>query len=151
MSSAETVDFESLLAPIPGDKPGGESIRYAGPYDAIEEARPAEVGGGAARDRGREDLGGRLRQGGRGPSPGPLRSALPRRQSGQRGAAGPDRGDRYPLRAERAEPGRGETGGRRLSGSRRYHRQAQAGARAGRGVRRGGAGGGGVVLAGVRR
>jgi len=42
MSSAETVDFESLLAPIPGDKPGGESIRYAGPYDAIEEARRAD-------------------------------------------------------------------------------------------------------------
>lgn len=42
MSSAETVDFESLLTPIPGDKPGGESIRYAGPYDAIEEARRAD-------------------------------------------------------------------------------------------------------------
>lgn len=42
MSSAETVDFESLLAPIPGDKPGGESIRYAGPYDAIEDARRAD-------------------------------------------------------------------------------------------------------------
>ena len=42
MSSPETVDFESLLAPIPGDKPGGESIRYAGPYDAIEDARRAD-------------------------------------------------------------------------------------------------------------
>jgi type VI secretion system protein ImpA len=42
MSSAETVDFESLLAPIPGDKPSGESIRYAGPYDAIEDARRAD-------------------------------------------------------------------------------------------------------------
>ena len=42
MPSAETVDFESLLTPIPGDKPGGESIRYAGPYDAIEEARRAD-------------------------------------------------------------------------------------------------------------
>lgn len=42
VSSLATVDFESLLAPIPGDKPGGESIRYAGPYDAIEEARRAD-------------------------------------------------------------------------------------------------------------
>lgn len=42
MSSAETLDFESLLSPIPGDNPGGEPIRYAGPYDAIEEARRAD-------------------------------------------------------------------------------------------------------------
>ena len=42
MPSPETIDFESLLAPIPGDKPGGESIRYAGPYDLIEEARRAD-------------------------------------------------------------------------------------------------------------
>jgi len=42
MSSAETVDLESLLSPIPGENPGGESVRYAGPYDAIEEARRAD-------------------------------------------------------------------------------------------------------------
>jgi type VI secretion system protein ImpA len=42
MSSAETVDFESLLSPIPGDSPGGEPLRYAGPYDAIAEARRAD-------------------------------------------------------------------------------------------------------------
>jgi type VI secretion system protein ImpA len=42
MSSPETLDFESLLAPIPGDNPGGEALRYAGPYDAIEQARRAD-------------------------------------------------------------------------------------------------------------
>ena len=42
MSSAETVDLESLLSPIPGDNPGGEPLRYAGPYDAIGEARRAD-------------------------------------------------------------------------------------------------------------
>jgi len=42
MSSAETLDFESLLAPIPGDNPGGESLRYSGVYDAVGEARRAD-------------------------------------------------------------------------------------------------------------
>jgi type VI secretion system protein ImpA len=42
MSSSETVDFESLLSPIPGDSPAGEPLRYAGPYDAIGEARRAD-------------------------------------------------------------------------------------------------------------
>jgi type VI secretion system protein ImpA len=42
MPSAEILDFDSLLSPIPGDSPGGESLRYAGPYDAIEEARRAD-------------------------------------------------------------------------------------------------------------
>jgi type VI secretion system protein ImpA len=42
MSSAETLDFDSLLSPIPGDSPVGEALRYAGPYDAIEEARRAD-------------------------------------------------------------------------------------------------------------
>jgi type VI secretion system protein ImpA len=42
MSSSETVDFESLLSPIPGENPGGEPLRYAGPYDAIGEARRAD-------------------------------------------------------------------------------------------------------------
>ena len=39
MSSPLTLDFEALLAPIAGDHPAGESVRYAGPYDAILEAR----------------------------------------------------------------------------------------------------------------
>lgn len=42
MPSAATLDFDSLLSPIPGDSRGGESLRYAGPYDAIEEARRAD-------------------------------------------------------------------------------------------------------------
>ena len=42
MSSADTLDFESLLSPIPGDNPGGEPLRYAGVYDSIEEARRAD-------------------------------------------------------------------------------------------------------------
>src|SRR5262249_54765917 len=33
------LDFASLLAPIPGDNPGGESVRYSGVYDSIQEAR----------------------------------------------------------------------------------------------------------------
>jgi type VI secretion system protein ImpA len=39
MASSETIDLKSLLAPIPGEKPAGESLRYAGIYDAIQEAR----------------------------------------------------------------------------------------------------------------
>src|SRR5262245_25510475 len=42
MSSADILDFESLLSPIPGDNPGGEPLRYVGVYDAIEEARRAD-------------------------------------------------------------------------------------------------------------
>jgi len=42
MPSPEILDFASLLAPIPGDNPGGESVRYAGVYDAIQEARREE-------------------------------------------------------------------------------------------------------------
>jgi len=38
----ETVDFESLLTPITGGNPSGESLRYAGPYDAIQTARRAD-------------------------------------------------------------------------------------------------------------
>jgi type VI secretion system protein ImpA len=33
------LDVEGLLAPIPGDNPAGESLRYEGTYDAIQEAR----------------------------------------------------------------------------------------------------------------
>jgi type VI secretion system protein ImpA len=42
MASPEVLDFTSLLAPIPGEKPGGESVRYAGVYDSIQEARREE-------------------------------------------------------------------------------------------------------------
>ena len=42
MASGATIDIEALLAPIPGDKSSGESLRYAGPYDAIQEARRAD-------------------------------------------------------------------------------------------------------------
>jgi type VI secretion system protein ImpA len=38
----ETVDFESLLTPITGGNPSGESLRYAGQYDAIQTARRAD-------------------------------------------------------------------------------------------------------------
>ena len=39
MPSPLTLDFDALLAPIDGDNPAGESVRYAGTYDAIQEAR----------------------------------------------------------------------------------------------------------------
>ena len=39
MPSPQTLDIEALLAPVPGDNSVGESLRYAGPYDAIQEAR----------------------------------------------------------------------------------------------------------------
>lgn len=42
MSVVQVLDMEALLAPIPGDNPAGESLRYAGPYDAIQEARRAD-------------------------------------------------------------------------------------------------------------
>jgi type VI secretion system protein ImpA len=42
MTSTATIDFDSLLTPIAGDNPSGESLRYAGEYDAIQEARRAE-------------------------------------------------------------------------------------------------------------
>ncbi len=34
--------LQSLLAPIPGDRPAGESLRYEGTYDAVREARRSE-------------------------------------------------------------------------------------------------------------
>jgi type VI secretion system protein ImpA len=37
-----TVDIESILAPIPGDNPSGESLQYSGLYDEIREARRAD-------------------------------------------------------------------------------------------------------------
>jgi type VI secretion system protein ImpA len=36
------VDFNALLAPIAGEKPAGDSVRYDGVYDAIQEARRAD-------------------------------------------------------------------------------------------------------------
>lgn len=37
-----TIDIDALLAPITGNNPSGESLRYAGAYDAIREARRAD-------------------------------------------------------------------------------------------------------------
>ena len=42
MPSSVVLDLEALLKPIAGDKPAGESLRYAGVYDAIQEARRAD-------------------------------------------------------------------------------------------------------------
>jgi type VI secretion system protein ImpA len=42
MPSSESIDFSALLSPIPGENPAGESVRYGGVYDAIQEARRAE-------------------------------------------------------------------------------------------------------------
>ena len=42
MGASAVLEFEALLAPIPGDNPAGESVRYAGVYDAIQEARRAD-------------------------------------------------------------------------------------------------------------
>ena len=37
------LDLETLLAPIPGDNPAGEFLRYEGTYDRIQEAREEEA------------------------------------------------------------------------------------------------------------
>jgi len=37
------LDLETLLAPIPGYNPAGESLRYEGTYDRIQEAREEEA------------------------------------------------------------------------------------------------------------
>lgn len=37
-----TLDIESILAPIPGDNPAGENLRYADEYSRIKEARRAD-------------------------------------------------------------------------------------------------------------
>ncbi|MBI4523617.1 MAG: type VI secretion system protein TssA [Deltaproteobacteria bacterium] len=42
MASPESVDFNALMTPVPGENPAGESLRYAGTYDAIQEARRAD-------------------------------------------------------------------------------------------------------------
>lgn len=42
MASPQTLDFDALLAPVPGENPAGKPVRYVGPYDAIQEARRAD-------------------------------------------------------------------------------------------------------------
>jgi type VI secretion system protein ImpA len=42
MSSPPILDLATLLAPIPGDNPAGESLFYADTYDVIKEARRAD-------------------------------------------------------------------------------------------------------------
>ena len=42
MSSPQILDLTTLLAPIPGDNPAGESLFYTDTYDAIKEARRAD-------------------------------------------------------------------------------------------------------------
>jgi len=37
-----SVDLEKLMAPVSTDSPSGESLRYAGTYDAIEDARRSD-------------------------------------------------------------------------------------------------------------
>ncbi len=38
----KTIDLEAILAPIPGDNPAGENLRYNPVYDEIQEARRAD-------------------------------------------------------------------------------------------------------------
>lgn len=42
MAAPPIVDFEALLNPITADNPSGESLRYNGTYDIIEEARRSD-------------------------------------------------------------------------------------------------------------
>ena len=42
MSSPQILDLATLLAPIPGDHPAGESLFYNDTYDVIKEARRAD-------------------------------------------------------------------------------------------------------------
>src|SRR5262245_38391261 len=42
MPSPPTLDIAALLAPIPGENPAGQSVRYDGTYDALREARRAD-------------------------------------------------------------------------------------------------------------
>ena len=39
MATPETINLAALLAPIPGEKPAGEDVRYTGPHDQIKEKR----------------------------------------------------------------------------------------------------------------
>jgi len=36
------LELERLLAPVPGDAPTGEMLRYEGTYDSLQEARSAD-------------------------------------------------------------------------------------------------------------
>jgi type VI secretion system protein ImpA len=40
MATKPLLDFEALLAPIPGDNPAGSALRYAGDYDEIKALLP---------------------------------------------------------------------------------------------------------------
>jgi type VI secretion system protein ImpA len=42
MASSAILDLDALLAAIPGENRAGESVRYSGVYDAIQEARRAD-------------------------------------------------------------------------------------------------------------
>ena len=42
LQQPSVVDLDALLAPIEGENPSGESLRYAGTYDEIAEARRAD-------------------------------------------------------------------------------------------------------------
>ena len=42
LQQPSVVDLEALLAPLEGENPSGESLRYAGTYDEIAEARRAD-------------------------------------------------------------------------------------------------------------
>jgi type VI secretion system protein ImpA len=42
MASPATIDLDTLVLPIPGPNPSGVPLRYAGTYDAIQEARRAD-------------------------------------------------------------------------------------------------------------
>jgi type VI secretion system protein ImpA len=42
MPSPEILDFGAMLEAIPGDNPGGASVRYVGIYDSIQDARREE-------------------------------------------------------------------------------------------------------------
>ena len=43
MPSPETLNFESLLTPIPDGNPAGRSLRYSDVYDAIRDARRSDA------------------------------------------------------------------------------------------------------------
>ena len=40
MATKPLLDFAALLAPIPGDNPAGEALRYAGDYDELKGLLP---------------------------------------------------------------------------------------------------------------
>ena len=42
ISQPQVIDVDTLLTPIPGDNPAGESLQYSGVYDEIREARRAD-------------------------------------------------------------------------------------------------------------